>query len=364
MLRYVGILLIGLITFNAGSELKAQAGGSAVPFLLIGTDARAGGMGGVGTALTDDINAIYWNPGGLGFLDYFEAPYGFDEDVEASPFRQVAVSFSPWLPQFNADLYYSNLNVGQYVESLGGTVAFNFTLMNLGEFRRTLENGQQRGTFISNEFAVGLSYGTIIAPDLGAGVNVKYIQSNLTPTSTSGQQAGAGISVAFDLGVLWRPTDFWVFEDRLGLGINIQNVGPRITYIQEADPLPTNLRLGASYRAYEDEFNDLTIAADFGKVLVRRDSSGSDPIPLSFVTAWDNSGAEFSIGTEYWYQQVIAFRLGYFTEPASIGNRQFYNLGVGFRYDIFKLDFGYIVTVEDNHPLANTMRFSLLVDWE
>lgn len=364
MFRYAGIVIISMMALMSVPRAHAQAGGSAVPFLLIAPDARASGMGEVGTALADDINAVYWNPGGLGFLDYFDPPYGFDEEAELNPYRQVALSFSPWLPQFNADLYYSYLTVGQHFEDLNGTVAFNFIFMNLGEFQRTFANGTRAGTFISNEFALGLSYGTIIAPNLGAGIHVRYIQSNLTPTTQNSQQAGTGISVAFDLGLLWKPVNLPFIEDRLSLGFNIQNIGPKITYIQEADPLPTNLKLGAAYSLFKDEFNDVTLAMDFGKLLVNRDELGSDPIPVSFVTAWENPGMEFSIGMEYWYQQIIAFRGGYFTEPAALGDRQFYNLGAGVRYDIFKLDFGYIITVEDNHPLANTMRFSLLVDWE
>lgn len=366
-MQRIGIFITILISlmFLSTQKTQAQAGGSAVPFLLIAPDARASGMGEVGTAIADDINAIYWNPAGLGFLDYFEPAYGFDPNAELKPFRQVALSFSPWLPQFNADLYYSYLTAGQYFEDLDGTLAFNFILMNLGEFTATDQNGIERGQFRSTEFTAGLSYGTIIAPDLAAGVQLRYIQSNLTPTnaSTTGD-AGVGVSVSFDLGLLWKPINLGFLEDRFSLGFNLQNIGPRMTYIAQADPLPTQLRIGTAYRAYEDEFNDITFALDFGKLLVNRDELGSDPLPISLYTAWENPGVELSLGMEYWYQEIIAFRAGYFTEPEIAGNRTFYNLGAGIRYDIFKLDFGYILTLEDNHPLANTMRFSLLVDWE
>ncbi len=349
--------------FCVPQTMKAQAGGSSVPFLLISPDARASGMGETGTAIADDINAIYWNPGGLAFLDYFPAVGNREE----SPFTQVALSFSPWLPQFNADLYYSYATVGRFVEELDGTVAINFIFMNLGEFTRTAENGQVLGKFISNEFSLGLSYGTIVAPDLGVGFQLRYIHSNLTPTSpqTNGE-AGTGISASFDLGVLWKPTniDFLGIEDRLSLGLNLKNVGPKITYINEADPLPTSLRLGTAFNLFNDEFNDLKIAVDFAKLLVKRDSLGSDALPLSFVSAWENPGAEWAFGLEYWYEHVLALRAGYFTEPASLGNRQFWNFGAGVRYDIFKLDFSFINTIEENHPLANTMRFSLLIDFD
>lgn len=361
------LLLISMVTLVKTENAKAQAGNSAVPFLLISPDARASGMGEVGTAIADDINAVYWNPGGLGFLDYFPSYNAYGED-EYIPYRQVALSFSPWLPQFNADLFYSYGTYAQFFEELDGTLAFNFVFMNLGEFTRTAENGEVLGKFNSNEFAAGLSYGTIVARDLGLGINLRYIQSNLTPTGSANQDAGIGRSFAFDIGLLWKPIMPDIFggniDDRFNIGLNLKNVGPQITYINEADPLPTSLRLGTAIKLFRDEFNELTFAADFAKLLVRRDEDGPDPVPISFVTAWENPGAEFSTGLEYWYQNVFAFRIGYFTEPAVIGNRQYYNFGAGVRYDIFNLDFSFINTVEENHPLANTMRFSLIVNWE
>lgn len=359
------ILLALLISTSTGQIVQAQAGGSAVPFLLISPDARASGMGEAGTAVADDINAIWWNTAGLAFLDYFPAYDEFGDVEEYVPYRQVALSYSPWLPQFNADLFYSYATIGQHFEDLDGTVAFNFVFMNLGEFTRTSSNGQKLGTFSSNEFSLGISYGTLIAKDLGVGFQLRYIQSNLTPTGgEQNQDAGSGMSAAFDLGFLWKPQELGFIEDRLALGFNLQNVGPKITYINESDPLPTTLRLGTAVKVYEDEFSKLTYVFDVAKLLVKRDILGSDPLPKSLVTAWENPGAEFSTGLEYWYQKIIALRAGYFTEPQAIGNRQYWNFGAGIRYDVFSLDFSFINTIEENHPLANTMRFSLLVDWK
>lgn len=350
LLRTCGILVC--TAFLSVTASYGQAGGAAVPFLLISPDARASGMGDVGTAIADDINAVFWNPGGLAF---------------ASESNQVALSYSRWLPQFNADLFYSYGTYGTYVDAIGGTLAGTFIFMNLGEFTKTNENGQALGKFRSNEFCLGISYGTEVAPDLGAGVQVKYIQSNLAPASVGGSGAGTGVSAAFDLGFLWTPSKLSILGvdlDRvLRLGVNLQNVGPKMTYDRESDPLPTNLRLGAAVKLVEDEFNDLIITADFMKLLVKRDSLSSDPIPKSFVTAWGRGGIETGIGMEYVYDRIVALRGGYFTEPAVAGAREYFTLGAGVRYDVFKLDFSYYITVEQNHPLGNTLRFSLLVDW-
>lgn len=362
----VALLIIFYLSMatTVAYETNAQAGGSAVPFLLIAPDARASGMGEAGTAIADDINAIWWNPGGLAFLDYFETFDDFGDPLDLVPYRQVSLSFSPWLPQFNADLFYSYGTYGQHIDAIDGTVAFNFVFMNLGEFTRTASDGTRLGTFISNEFSFGISYGTIIGKDLGIGFQLRYIQSNLTPAGgEQNNEAGRGISGGFDLGLLWKPQDLgWGIEDRLSLGFNLQNVGPQITYINESDPLPTTLRLGTAFKFYEDEYNKLTGVFDFSKLLVNRDSLGSDPLPQSFITGWENPGAEYAMGVEYWYQEIIALRTGFFTEPQAIGNRQYFNFGAGVRYGNFHLDFSFINTLEENHPLANTMRFSLLVD--
>jgi hypothetical protein len=164
--------------------------------------------------------------------------------------------------------------------------------------------------------------------------------------------------------------------DFLSLGMNLQNVGPKVTYRSESDPLPTSLRLGSSFQLVKDEFNDLKFACDISKLLVYRTTatiigqnndttyeSNSDPLPKSLLSGWKNPGVELALGFEYWYEQIVALRAGYFTEPMRIGNRKFWNFGAGVRYDIFRLDFSFIMPTEDNHPLANTMRFSMIIDW-
>jgi hypothetical protein len=356
MMRALSIASALAFTLGIGAaELQAQA---AVPFITISPDSRANGMGEVGTGLADNIYATHWNVGGLGFQ--------MPEDTKSLN-RQVALAYSKWLPQFNADLFYAHAAYSQYVPQLEGTLTANFMLMNLGEFKRTDFSGKVLNTFRSFEFAFGLAYGTMIADDIGAGVQLKYIQSNLgAPVNAQGAGTGDGVgrSVAFDLGVLWKPSKLDLFgldlSDRFGLGFNLANVGPKVTYLTISDPLPTTLRLGTSFKLVEDEFNELTFALDIGKLLVRRDSLINDPIPKSFISSWEVGGLETSFGMEYWYEKIVALRGGYFTEPASVGNRRFFTIGAGIRYDVFNLDFSFIIPTEENHPLGNTMRFSLI----
>ncbi len=338
-------------TLSASAQTSAS---SAVPFLLISPNARSSAMGEAGTGMADQIDATFWNIGGLAYQKN----------------TQLSLTYSKWLPQFNADLHYSYLSGSTYVPDLSGSVSGQITFLDLGEFQQTFENGSQGGRFRSLEFALGVGYSTKIAEDLGAGIQARYIQSNLS-TVPVGQEQGSGIgrSVGIDLGVLWTPeTDWGLPKDFLKLGATFTNIGPKITYIDktQADPLPTTFRLGTAFHLVEDEFNDLTVAADVTKLLVNRPSIDKvDPVPISLVTAWGNGkGVELSLGAEYWYEKLVALRAGYFTESAAGGNRRFLTFGAGLRYDIYGFDFSYINPTEDNHPLANTLRFTLAVDFD
>lgn len=340
------------------SPLIAQAqttgGGSAVPFLLISPNARASAMGEAGTGIANDINATFWNIGGLAYQKN----------------TQIGLTYSKWLPQFNADLHYSYLSGSTYVPELNGAISGHMVFLDLGEFQQTFENGQPGSKFRSLEFAIGAGYATKVSDDVGMGIQGRYIQSNLSTVSVSNEQgSGIGRSVGFDIGALWTPkTDWGLPKDFLSLGATFTNIGPKIHYIDiaQADPLPTTFRIGTGLHVVEDEYNDLTFALDITKLLVNRPNKDQvDPVPKSLYTAWGNGkGVELSTGLEYWYEKLVALRVGYFTESANGGNREFLTFGAGLRYDIYGFDFSYINTIEETHPLANTLRFTLVVDFD
>lgn len=192
------IIFVVLLPKNVFS----QAGGASVPFLRIAPDARSSGMGETGVAIADDANAVYWNPAGLGFLEYFNEGSEFEDPI---PFKQVALSYSPWLPQFNADLYYSYAAGVYHLEDVG-TIAANFMFMNLGKFTRTTVGGQRGQDFTSEEFALSVAFGSRVTDDLSLGANLKYIRSNLTPAFDN-KAAAIGNSAALDIGLLWKPTN-------------------------------------------------------------------------------------------------------------------------------------------------------------
>ena len=332
---------------------------TAVPFQLISPDARASGMGDVGAGVADNSNAIYWNPAGLAFQKG----------------KEVYLTHSQWLPQFNSDLFYEYANFKwNDVENFGGTIAANITFLNLGKFIYTTEQSPDPlGEFHSFEYSVALGYATKLSNEWGFGGNVRYIQSSLSPLTVGQEkQKGVGRSVSFDVSAMWRPDSTYVEElaNRLAVGANVSNIGPKVKYVDvlQADPIPTLLRLGFSYKILKDEYNEILLAMDVAKLLVHRDDSSQyyDNLPKSFVTAWDkNTGKELmlSLGAEYWYDQLLALRAGYYTEGTYVGGRRYLTFGAGLRYDVYDFDFSYINTFEQNHPLANTLRFSLGINW-
>ena len=351
-------------------------GESAVPFLLIAPNARNDGMGESGAALADDASASFWNPAGLAFR----------KDQE------ISLTHSNWLPQFNLpDLFYEFFSYNNYLENLGGTISASVIYLNLGEFVETGPNGPDNvlGTFKAFEFAVTGGYATKITNDLGLGLNLRYIHSSLANINVQNQgRTGVASTVSFDIAALWRPTSLVLplagnIEDRFSLGVNLSNLGPKLTYIDaaQADPLPTYLRLGLGYKAVKSEYNNLTAVIDFSRLMVRRyagvtDSltgeiitpASVDNLPKSLISAWGDGGLKkviISGGFEYWYgsPKLIALRWGYFYERPEYGNRKFMTFGAGIRYDIYGFDFSYLSAIEENNPLSETLRFTLLISW-
>jgi opacity protein-like surface antigen len=361
--RFVVVIILLL---SAWSSAAAQVTTSAVPFLLIAPNSRASGMGEAGVALSDDVWASYWNPAGLAYQHGSE----------------LSLSHANWLPAFNLpDLWIAHVVYKQDMESLGGVVSAGFTYLNLGEFTRTLNDPTPLETFKSYEFAVTAGYGTLISPDVSLGVNARFIHSRLAPFGAA-QEKGRGIAsgFSFDVGMLYKPRSVAIpFTDvnlggKLSLGFNLSNVGPNLTYIDkaQADPLPQNLRFGLAYNVLESEFNNLTAILDFSKLLITRDSTGTDAFYKALITSWYDRSfkqemKEFvtGMGLEYWYgaPRLVALRFGYFYEDPSAGNRKFLTFGAGLRYDVYGFDFSYISTFEEQHPLGETLRFTLSIVW-
>ncbi|HMT10204.1 MAG TPA: type IX secretion system outer membrane channel protein PorV [Ignavibacteria bacterium] len=353
--------ILAAAVFVLSGKIYAQ-GESAVPFLLIGPNSLNAGMGETGTGMVNDASAMFWNPAGLGFQKG----------------NQVSITHSPWLPGLGlSDLFYDFLAGKYYVKKLKGTIGVSITYLNIGKIIRTDEFGNEIGDYQAFDGALAVGYGTKVTKDLGVGVVTRFIYSKLAVGKVGNEQgSGTAYDLSFDISGLWRPskTKLKFINNKLGIGMNISNIGPKVTYVDndQADPLPTNLRLGFAYDIYQSEFNNLTITADFAKLLVKRREEGkSDPVYkgifTSFSGGFDNvmKSIQSSVGAEYWYgkPKLIGLRGGFFYEDPDKGKRKFITLGASIRYSMYGFDFSYINTIEENHPLANTLRFTLSVNF-
>lgn len=361
---------------------------TAVPFLLISPDARAGGMGDNGVATSPDANSIHWNPAKLAFV---EKNVGF------------SVSYTPWLRELVNDINLAYLS-GYYKLKGDQTIALSLLYFSLGNIDFTNETGDKTGQFNPNEFAVDAAYARKLGAGLSGGLALRYIYSNLTggvPLSGNNASTHAGTSVAADLSAYYRKEmDVSKKKALLSAGIDISNIGTKISYTETGvkDFIPTNFRVGADLKLDLDQYNTLSFGADINKLLVptppvywknasggdsldgsshRVVRAGKDPTNISVAQAlfssWSDAPAGFSeelkefiysLGMEYWYDKQFAIRAGYFHEAATKGNRQFFTIGAGLRYNVFGLDFAYLIPTVQRNPLANTLRFTLTFDFD
>lgn len=357
-------LLLVTASFTYG-----QVGITSVPFLQIEPDSRAAGMGNTGVAIADNASAVFWNPAGLAFQEG----------------NQVSITHSEWLPQFNADLFYDYL-VGKYHMEGIGTFGGHITYLNLGEQLRTDESGLEQGRFNSYELAAGLSYGLKLNKNWSLGTGFRFIYSSLAQGSVGQQNINPGSSVGVDLAAMYKSDTFSFLgnDASFDAGLNISNIGPGVHYTDNAqkDPLPTMFRIGWALNTNldSDGIHKLTLANDISKVMARLDSDGNpEGVMSSLFSSWGsftrNTGTGevtlslpqqlmYATGVEYWYNDLFSVRGGYYYEDPNNGDRQYMTIGAGIRYKFLGVDFSYINTLGDeNHPLANTTRFGLLLNF-
>jgi hypothetical protein len=362
-----------LLFFVSVPFTQAQVGITSVPFLQIEPDSRATGMGNTGVAIADNASAVFWNPAGLAFQRG----------------SQANITHSQWLPKFNADLFYDYLVGRHHVEGVG-TFGGHVTYLDLGEQQRTTNadpTGENLGRFNSYEFSIGFSYGFNLNDNWALGTGVRYIRSSLFEGEINNQtrSVSPGSSIGFDLAALYK-SDTFEFSGNdatFNAGLNVSNIGPGLNYTDEGreDPLPTVLRLGAAFTSDLDRegIHSLTLATDVSKIMARSDAESADGALESLFSSWGsyqtqnsqgepiqlNTFEQFMIGTglEYWYDDLFAVRSGYYYEDPNNGNRRFVTLGAGIRYNFIGIDFSYVYTLEEEHPLANTTRFGLLLNF-
>lgn len=379
----------GAFAQNTGSNGQVNTITTAVPFLRITPDARAGGMGDVGIATTADPNAQYWNVAKLPF---------------ASKKIGISATYTPWLKDLVPDIYLAYLS-GYY--KFGGTegtenednqaISASLRYFNLGDINFTDINAEPIGTGKPREFSFDLGYSRKLSEYFSTGVTLRYVNSSLLngPGAQAGTDTKPGNAFAADLGFFYSKTK-QIDEFRgnnFSAGLVLSNLGSKISYSStRRDFIPANLGLGAAYTAGLDEYSKLTFALDVNKLLVPtplavKDSSGTN-IPGQYYIPSDKGVAggifgsfsdapggfseelkefQISVGAEYWYQNQFAVRAGYFYENKDKGDRKYLSLGLGVKYNVFQLNAAYLVPSGSGisrNPLSNTLRFSLIFEFD
>ena len=346
----------------------------------IAPDARAAGMGDVGAATEADVYSQFWNP----------AKYPF-----AISRAGVGLSYTPWLRQLVNDIGLAYMSgyyrIGDYAALSAGIRYFS-----LGEV--STYDGPSGGsgapslTIRPYEMSVDVAYSLMLSDKFSIAAGVRWIYSDLTYSYTDNTTPGSAF--AADLGMYYQNyVNLGQRECQLGVGMNISNIGSKITMGEDANSefIPTNLRLGASLMIPIDEYNRFTIAADANKLLVptyphqndgettedyqRRvqknyyDVSSIGGIFKSFGDAPGGFKEELdeislSVGAEYVYHDQFSVRAGYHHESANKGNRKYFTVGAGFKMSAFTLDAGYVIATAKSNPLDQTMRFSLTFDMD
>lgn len=344
-----------------------------VPLLIIAPDARSGAMGDVGVASKPDANSLHWNAAKLAFME-----------------NQTGVSFtySPWLRELVSDIELLYLG-GYYKVNERSTLGASLTYFSLGAIDFFSQEGMATGTYKPNEFAMDLAYTMKLNENFSISLTGRYIRSDLTQGQNVGTtQTHAANAGAADLGLYYQKAIKAVRPSEYALGLQISNLGSKISYSDNMDSefLPANLRLGGRYTTQLDQFNQISVMMDFNKLLVPtppvyNDSTGAifagmDPnvgvfqgAIQSFYDAPNGFKEEIqeislSIGAEYWYNKVLALRAGYFYEAKNKGARQYLTLGAGIKYNVMGLDISYLIATSalNNNPLKNTLRVGLNFD--
>lgn len=363
----------GLNVTTLADGKKANSIKTAVPFLTISPDARAGAMGDVGAATTPDVYSLHWNPAKLAFL---------------TDRSSVSLSYSPWLKNLVPDIDFGYLSYSQQVGERN-RVGASLRYFSLGNIQLTDADQNDLGTYTPNELAVDLAYARSFGDNFSLGTAVRYIRSNLSNGQFyAGELLRPASAFAADVSAYFKKeTLFLGKEADLAFGLNISNIGTKINYARGGSKyfLPGNFRLGTSVNMKLENNDRLNLALDLNKLLVpttpEYDNDGNivngrDPdrslvsgILGSFTDAPGGFSEElreisFAFGSEYLFNEVFAIRAGYFYENPQKGDRQFLTLGTGFQTGRYRVDFAYILANQTKSPLANTLRFSLAYQFE
>lgn len=343
----------------------------------IAPDARSAGMGDVGAATDPDVNSQHWNP----------AKYPFTISRAG-----IALNYTPWLRQLVNDIDLAYL-AGYYRIGSYSAISASLRYFSLGEvFLSSSLTDDNNMSIHPYEMGLDVAYSLMLSEHFSLGAGVRWIYSDMRYDYS--EDSSPASAFAADLSAYYQNyLNLGSRECQLGLGLNISNIGSKITFSgdDESQFIPTNMRLGASLMVPVDDYNRFTIAADANKLLVPTvpkqnegettedyrqrvieeysDMSSITGIFKSFGDAPNGFKEEleeiqWSVGAEYIYHDQFSLRAGYHHEAANKGNRKYFTVGAGFRMNVFSLDAGYVISTAKNNPLDQTLRFTLSFDMD
>lgn len=346
---------------------------------MIAPDARAAGMGDVGVATDPDVNSQYWNP----------AKYPFCISRAG-----VSLNYTPWLRQLVSDMDLAYLS-GYYRIGDYSAVSASLRYFSLGEVMTNYDSttGESNGMTINPyEMSFDVAYSLMLSEKFSLAAAVRWIYSDLTYDYTDDTSPGSAF--AADIACYYNDyINIGARECQLGIGLNISNIGSKITFggSEDSEFIPTNMRLGLALMVPIDEFNRFTIAADANKLLVptypkqeegestedyqqrvQKEYYEVSSISGIFKSFGDAPGGfkeelqeiNWSVGAEYVYNDKFTLRAGYHHESENKGNRKYFTVGAGFRMSAFSLDCGYVIATAKSNPLDQTLRFTLGFDMD
>ena len=380
MTRIVAIIVAAITALPLAAQDKKDMFNpvnTSVTSQTIAPDARAAGLGDAGAATDPDVVSQYWNP----------AKYPFTISRAG-----VALNYTPWLRQLVSDMDLAYL-AGYYRIGDYSAVSASLRYFSLGEvFLSTGESGGDNMTINPYEMSMDVAYSLMLSEKFSIAAAVRWIYSDLTYDYT--QDTSPGSASAVDLAAYYQNyLNIGARECQLGLGLNISNIGSKISFggDNNSEFIPTNLRLGASLMVPIDEYNRFTITADANKLLVptypkqnegestedyqqrvQKDYYDVSSISGIFKSFGDAPGGfkeelqeiQWSVGAEYIYHDQFAVRAGYHNESENKGNRKYFTVGAGFKMSVFSLDAAYVIATAKSNPLDQTLRFTLSFDMD
>ena len=369
------VLLFAAFETTSAEEDKLQEFNQvehAVISQTIAPDARAAGMGDVGAATDPDVNSQFWNP----------AKYPFCISRAG-----LALNYTPWLRQLVNDIDLAYL-AGYYRIGDYSAVSGSLRYFSLGEVI-TMDESMTVNPY---EMSIDVAYSLMLSEHFSMAAALRWIYSDLRYDYS--EDSAPASAFAADLAMYYNNYfNMGSRECQLGIGLNISNVGSKISYYGDdrSQFLPANMRLGLSLLVPVDEYNRFSINADANKLLVPtvprqeegessadyqerviREYSDVSAISGIFKSFGDAPGGfkeelqeiQWSVGAEYVYHDQFSLRAGYHHESQNKGNRKYFTVGGGFRMNVFSLDVGYVISTAQSNPLDQTLRFTLAFDMD